>query len=93
MFNLKRTALIVGLALSIGQAATPLAVAAGDKPAHHRYYDKEHKDYHEWTEREEHAYRDYLKDQHREYRDFAKMNHKNQNAYWHWRHEHPEEFR
>jgi hypothetical protein len=94
---------IVGLALALGQfAVTPAAAAspawgvagpAAVSPAadDHRYYDKEHKDYHTWSDREDHAYREWLRDQHREYRTFGKLNRRDQAAYWHWRHEHPED--
>jgi hypothetical protein len=45
----------------------------------HRYYDGENR-----------AYRRYLEERHREYVDFDHANRRQQQAYWHWRHEHPD---
>jgi|HubBroStandDraft_6_1064221.scaffolds.fasta_scaffold03748_11 hypothetical protein len=56
----------------------------------HRYYDEDHKDYHDWNAKEDHAYRDYLKAQHKSYRAFDKMERSQQQAYWNWRHDHPD---
>ena len=56
----------------------------------HRYYDSEHRDYHHWDDGENRAYRHYLEERHREYVDFDRANHRQQQAYWHWRHEHPD---
>jgi len=56
----------------------------------HRYYDSEHRDYHHWDEGENRAYRHYLEERHRGYVDFDHANHSQQQAYWHWRHEHPD---
>lgn len=55
-----------------------------------RYYDREHKDYHHWDDSEDHAYRNYLAEQHREYREFSRNTRARQQAYWNWRHEHPD---
>ena len=56
----------------------------------HRYYDSEHRDYHHWDDGENRAYRHYLEERHREYVDFDRANRRQQQAYWHWRHEHPD---
>jgi len=56
----------------------------------HRYYDSEHRDYHQWDDGENRAYRHYLEERHRSYVDFDHANHIQQQAYWHWRHEHPD---
>jgi hypothetical protein len=55
-----------------------------------RVYDSNHKDYHNWDDREDHAYRGYLVERHQDYRAYDKQNHKQQNAYWNWRHSHPD---
>jgi hypothetical protein len=55
-----------------------------------RYYDREHRDYHNWNDGENRVYRNYLEVQHRVYIDFDRANHHQQQAYWHWRHEHPD---
>jgi hypothetical protein len=57
---------------------------------HHRYYDRDHKDWHEWNEGESRAYRHYLEERHEHYRDWVKANQAQQRAYWRWRHEHPD---
>jgi hypothetical protein len=85
-----------GAALVAGALLVPTgfpAPAAAQDNHPHRYYDQNRKDYHEWTDQEQHAYREYLKEQHRNYREFNKQNKKQQQAYWHWRHDHPEEYR
>ena len=82
--------------------ATPGIVGAANPPVpngqeehheqveQHRYYDRQHKDYHNWNEGEDRSYRIYLGEQHREYRDFSRNSRAQQQAYWNWRHEHPE---
>lgn len=105
-FVVPAAAAIAGLALVFGLGAfTPALASPGWMPAvpaaaaaqadnnTHKYYDREHKDYHQWTNKEDHAYRGWLKEQHRDYRTFGKMKRKDQAAYWHWRHEHPDEVR
>ncbi len=55
-----------------------------------RVYDRSHKDYHNWDDNEDRFYRQYLGDQHKDYREYSKLNRNQQNAYWNWRHEHPD---
>ncbi len=55
-----------------------------------RIYDSHHHDYHNWDDREDRAYRRYLAEKHYEYREYQKQSHRRQEAYWAWRHEHPE---
>ncbi len=89
---------ISSLFLAAALVAPPAIMAAGrpqptqeehhDKD--HRYYDEDHKDYHDWDSKEDHAYRAYLKAQRKTYRAFDKMERSEQQAYWNWRHEHPD---
>lgn len=91
---------ISSLFLAAALIAPPGIMAATRQPAanaqdeHHekskRYYDKEHKEYHNWDEKEDRAYRQYLKEQNKEYREFDKLQRNDQQAYWHWRHDHPD---
>jgi hypothetical protein len=55
-----------------------------------RVYDRAHKDYHNWDDNEDHYYRQYLGEKHSEYRPFVEIKVKDQNAYWNWRHSHPD---
>lgn len=55
-----------------------------------RIYDTSHRDYHRWDGREDRAYRVYLTEQHREYREFRTLDQREQDAYWQWRHGHPD---
>ncbi|MGA2097024.1 MAG: hypothetical protein ABSH39_12040 [Candidatus Acidiferrum sp.] len=55
-----------------------------------RIYDRSHKDYHNWDDNEDHAYRRYLEEKHRDYREYSKLNRGQQDAYWNWRHGHPD---
>jgi|SRR5579872_6589633 len=55
-----------------------------------RVYDRAHKDYHVWDDREDQAYHSWLTEQHRDFRDYSKLKRKDQNAYWEWRHAHPD---
>lgn len=55
-----------------------------------RYYDSTHKDYHEWNANEDQAYHQYLQENHRKNQDWSRASKRDQNAYWNWRHEHPD---
>lgn len=57
---------------------------------HHRYYDRERRDWHEWNERENRAYRHWLMEERRErqYREYRRLKAEEQHAYWRWRHAH-----
>src|ERR1700761_6730660 len=55
-----------------------------------RIYDSHHHDYHNWDDREDRAYRRYLTEKHYEYVEYQKQQHRRQEAYWKWRHHHPD---
>jgi hypothetical protein len=55
-----------------------------------RVYDSHHRDYHNWDDHEDHAYRRYLAEQHYKYREYQRQSHRRQEAYWQWRHGHPD---
>ena len=55
-----------------------------------RVYDEPRRDYHRWNSREDRAYREYLREQRRQYRVFATLDRREQEAYWEWRHNHPD---
>jgi hypothetical protein len=67
----------------------PVAIRADD---HHdkRYYDSSRKDYHEWNDHEQEAYKRWSQEQHRQYRDWNKASKRDQQAYFKWRHDHPD---
>jgi hypothetical protein len=77
-------------------ASTSLSSAAPPQDGEHRdenhvrYYDRDHKDYHNWDDGEDRSYRIYLGEQHREYHPFAETKRREQQAYWNWRHSHPD---
>lgn len=79
-------AALLGAALIIPVAMTPTALRADDRV----YHDRDHKDDHHWDSREDHAYRSWAKENHRKYRDFSRLREDDQQAYWSWRHEHPD---
>ena len=55
-----------------------------------RVYDSHHHDYHNWDDHEDRAYRRYLAEKRYEYREYQKQSHRRQEAYWSWRHSHPD---
>ncbi len=55
-----------------------------------RFYDREHREYHQWGVGEDTAYRHWLGERHREYADFDSLSSEQQQAYWNWRHDHPD---
>jgi hypothetical protein len=59
---------------------------------HHRYYDRDRRDYHEWNEGENRAYRHWLMEERRErrYREYRRLRREQQREYWRWRHLHPD---
>lgn len=66
--------------------AAPVVIQAEE---HHRYYDRDHKDWHEWNEGEQRAFRHWVVDErHRTYHEWNKANRAEQRDYWRWRHEH-----
>jgi hypothetical protein len=70
---------------------TLLAPVASFAAEHHRYYDREARDWHEWNEAENRAYRHWLMEERHEhqYRAYNRLQAERQREYWHWRHEHP----
>ena len=54
-----------------------------------RYYDTDHKDYHSWDADEQRAFQRYQLEHH-ERRAFAELTSHEQEAYWNWRHDHPD---
>jgi type III secretory pathway component EscR len=67
---------------------TPVAIQAQDQP--HKYYDRDHKDYHVWNDSENTAWTRYQDENHIKAHDWKKANKKEQQAYWNWRHDHPD---
>ena len=55
-----------------------------------RYYDQSHREYHTWNSHEDAAYRGWLANSHHKYKDFNHQSRKQQQAYWNWRHDHPD---
>jgi hypothetical protein len=55
-----------------------------------RVYDRDHDDWHNWNRDEDRDYRRYLSQRHEQYRDFQSLGGDEQNAYWNWRHDHPD---
>jgi hypothetical protein len=55
-----------------------------------RFYDAPRHEYHRWDAREDRAYRAYLSERHLQYREFRRLDPREQEAYWQWRHEHPD---
>ncbi|HEY2823284.1 MAG TPA: hypothetical protein VGJ06_19730 [Candidatus Acidoferrum sp.] len=55
-----------------------------------RVYDSHHRDYHNWNDRENESYRRYLAEQHWKYKEYQRQSHRRQEAYWEWRHSHPD---
>jgi len=55
-----------------------------------RYYDPGRSDYHVWNDGEGVYYNQWLVETHRDHRDFHKLKRNDQQAYWQWRHDHPD---
>jgi len=79
-------AALLGAALIIPVAMSPTALRADDRV----YHDREHNDDHRWDNRENRAYHSWAKENHRKYQDFSRLREDDQQAYWSWRHEHPD---
>ncbi len=80
--------LSAALAMSFASYAAPF-----DDHDHHGrddYYDRGHKDWHHWDEHEDRAWRIYWQQRHHAYIDWARANASQRNAYWGWRHDHPD---
>lgn len=54
------------------------------------YYDSKHRDWHQWNDKEEQSYQRYAEEHHLTNHDFSKASERDQQAYWNWRHKHPE---
>jgi hypothetical protein len=67
-----------------------LLLAATLVPVDVRVYDSHHRDYHNWNDHENEAYRRYLAEQHWKYKEYQRQSHRRQEAYWQWRHSHPD---
>jgi len=80
--------LTAALTASVAPKATAQEVVVTTD--HHRYYDRNHKDYHEWNDGEDRNYRIYLGERHRDYREFRLTTSRQQSDYWNWRHSHPD---
>jgi hypothetical protein len=67
-----------------------LAPVASFAEVHHRYYDRDRRDWHEWNEHESRAYRHWLMEERRErrYREYRRLKAQQRREYWRWRHEH-----
>ncbi len=55
----------------------------------YRYYDPYRADYHVWDANEGRYYNQWTVETHRPSRDFHRLKKNDQEAYWHWRHDHP----
>jgi hypothetical protein len=74
-------------------SVAPTALLAQDHDDHHNdrvYHDKAHNDDHHWDSHEDKAYRMWTEQNHRQYRDFSRLKEHDQQAYWGWRHDHPD---
>ena len=81
----------IGAGLLLTGLLTPLAPQTTQaQSVDVRIYDSHHHDYHNWDDREDRAYRRYLAEKHYEYREYQRQNHRRQEAYWGWRHSHPD---
>ena len=78
----------MGLVLMGTMAAMPQTTPAQSVDV--RIYDGHHKDYHNWDDREDRAYRRYLAEKHYQYVEYQRQQHRRQEAYWKWRHHHPD---
>ncbi len=62
-----------------------------DHPAARVYVDREHGDKHEWNDHEATTWNSYRSEHHVRTTDFDRASKRQQQAYWNWRHEHPDE--
>jgi hypothetical protein len=66
---------------------------AQDHDDHHNdrvYHDKARNEDHHWDSHEDKAYRMWTEQNHRKYRDFSRLKDSDRQAYWGWRHDHPD---
>jgi|SRR5580704_3891542 hypothetical protein len=89
--RLEKYAIRIGAGLLLTGLLAPIApLPAEAQSVDVRVYDSHHKDYHNWDDHEDHAYRRYLAEKHYEYREYQRQSHRRQEAYWSWRHSHPD---
>ncbi len=90
MKRLLATLLFAGLSVS------PALLTAQDQDHHDQdhhakvYYDRVHKDKHEWNDGEAASWDRYRQDNHVKIAVFDKASKRQQQAYWNWRHDHPD---
>jgi len=82
--------LLILTALFAGVTLTAQVAVRVDSHPDKRYYDRSGRDYHTWNDQEDRAYRAYLTEQHRNYREFNRTKASQQQAYFGWRHTHPD---
>ena len=86
-----RCAAALFLAAALAGPLTIMAVPAPEgATVQVRVYDRNHKDYHNWDDNENRAWGVYLTNDHRRHYEYVKANHRDQDAYWNWRHAHPD---
>ena len=90
MLSAHRYASALLLTAAFAVSGSAIAAAPQEASVQVRVYDSNHHDYHNWDDREDRAYRGYLTERHEDYREYAKQNRKHQQAYWTWRHSHPD---
>jgi hypothetical protein len=71
-------------------APVVIAAAPAGQEVQVKVYDKEHKDYHNWDAHENDAWLRFQDENHWKHHDYAKAEKKQQEAYWNWRHAHPD---
>jgi hypothetical protein len=82
---------VLSAALITPIAIVPTSLRAQEDHRNARTYrDREHNDEHQWNNNEDQAYRMWNKENHRKNREFSKLKERDQQAYWSWRHEHPD---
>lgn len=86
------SAVLFGATILFSTAAVP-ALRAQDHDRdrdNHSYHDGKYNDEHRWDNHEDQAYRIYLREHHRKYIEFQRQKEADQQAYWEWRHSHPD---
>lgn len=74
---------LVALGMLTGCAGARIGVG-------YRYYDPGHADYHVWSDSESGYYNQWVIENRRQNREFRKLRREDQQAYWQWRHDHPD---
>ena len=84
--------------LFAGLSLTPAILTAQDHDQDHHdqdrhakvYYDRVHKDKHEWNDNESSSWDHYRQDHHVTVTEFDRASKRQQQAYWNYRHDHPD---